>query len=231
MILRYTLEQANFIGRNAAIILNLVHDLGMAQSTRQLAGLSGLSDKTVTAALKKLRVVKLLHPEALYLLPLGKECSKTTTSCSKTTTPGEIAAIPQSTYVSEVIEPKIKKGEQGKGDYRGIGLKGVDGSPSIDTSIATSIGGKEVNQLGEKKKKKEYTPPTLEEVKTYFRENNQNEKRAEEFYSWHERERKGRNGRTWQDSQGRPVKVWKTKARQVWFSDEPKTNRWDELGV
>lgn len=231
MLLRYTLEQANFIGRNAAIILNLVHDLGTAQSTRQLAGLSGLSDKTVTAALKKLRVVKLLHPEALYLLPLGKECSKITTACSKTTTPGEIAAIPQSTYVFGVIEPEIKKGDKERGDYRGDRIKGVDGSPSIATSIATSIGGKEVNQLGEKKKKKENTPPTLEEVKTYFRDNNQNEKRAEEFYNWHERERKGRNGRTWQDSQGRPVKSWKGKARQVWFRDEPKTNRWDELGV
>lgn len=231
MVLRYTLEQANFIGRNAAIILNLVHDLGTAQSTRQLARLSGLSDKTVTAALKKLRVVKLLHPEALYLLPLGKECSKITTACSKTTTPGQISAIPQSTYVFGVIEPEIKKGDKERGDYRGERIKGKDVTPSIATSIATSIGGKEVNQLGEKKKKKQNTPPTLEEVKTYFRDNNQTEKRAEEFYNWHERERKGRNGRTWQDSQGRPVKVWKTKARQVWFRDEPKTNRWDELGV
>jgi len=155
MVLRYTLEQANFIGRNAAIILNLVNDLGTAQSTRQLAGLSGLSDKTVTAALKKLRVVKLLHPEALYLLPLGKECSKITTACSKTTTPGQIAAIPQSTYVFGVIDPEIKKGDKERGDYRGERIKGVDGSPSIATSIATSIGGKEVNQLGEKKKKKQ----------------------------------------------------------------------------
>lgn len=231
MVLRYTLEQANFIGRNPAIILNLVHDLGTAQSTRQLAGLSGLSDKTVTAALKKLRVVKLLHPDGLYLLPLGKECSKTTTERSKTTTPSETAAIPHSTYVFGVIEPEIKKGDKERGDYRGERIKGKDVTPSIATSIATSIGGKEVNQLGEKKKKKQNTPPTLEEVKTYFRQNNQTEKRAEEFYNWHERERKGRNGRTWQDSQGRPVKVWKTKARQVWFRDEPKTNRWNELGV
>jgi len=226
MEMRYTLEQANFIGRNEAIIMNLVHDLGTAQSTRQLAGLSGLSDKTVTAALKKLRVVKLLHPDDLYLLPLGKECSKTTTERSKTTTLAEIAETLRLSGKLCEMAVRMQEGEQGKGDYRGIGLKG-----EIGTGIVTSIGGKEVNQLGEKKKKKPQKPPSLEEVKTYFAENNQTQKRAEEFYHWYEKERKGRGGQFWQDSQGRPVKVWKTKARQVWFRDEPKTNRWDELGV
>lgn len=219
------------MGKNAAIIMNLIYDLETAQSTRQLAGLSGLSDKTVTAALRKLRVVKLLHPEALYLLPFGKECSKSTTPCSKTTTPEEIAAIPQSTYTFGLIEDEPKKGEQGKGDYRGIGLKGVDGSPSIDTSIDTSIGGKEINQLGENLQKSKPIP-TLAEVKAYFRDNNQPEKRAVEMFEWFEDDRKARGGRIWKDSNGKPVKMWKGKARRVWFVKTPpkKTDRYAGLG-
>ena len=230
MILRYTLEQASLVGKNAAIIMNLIADLETAQSTRQLAGLSGLSDKTVTAALRKLRVVKLLHPEALCLLPFGKECSKSTTVCSKTTTPGEIDAIPQSAYAFGLIEDDSKKGEQGKGDYRGLGLKGVDGSPSIDTSIDTSIGGKEINQSGENLQKSKPIP-TLAEVKAYFRDNNQPEKRAVEMFEWFENDRKARGGRTWKDSHGKPVKLWKGKARRVWFVDTPKkSDRYAGLG-
>ena len=66
-----------------------------------------------------------------------------------------------------------------------------------------------------KKSKKGFTPPTLNEVKEYFRDNGYSEKAAEKAYHYY-------NDADWHDSKGNKVKSWKQKMRGVWFSDENK---------
>lgn len=72
------------------------------------------------------------------------------------------------------------------------------------------------------KPKKVFTPPVLEDVILFFKENDYSEfgaKKAFEYYS---------EG-NWKDSKGAQVKNWKQKMRGVWFKDEYK-NKQEETG-
>lgn len=66
-------------------------------------------------------------------------------------------------------------------------------------------------------KKKSFSPPTKNEVKTYFLENGFTESaglKAFDYYAVAD----------WKDSRGNQVKNWKQKMRGVWFKDENKIN-------
>lgn len=63
----------------------------------------------------------------------------------------------------------------------------------------------------------ELQPPTIEEVKLYFKKNGYPEslaQRAFDYYSVND----------WKDGKGRPVKNWKQKFISVWFKEENKTS-------
>lgn len=80
--------------------------------------------------------------------------------------------------------------------------------------------GKEEGGAGEGTKKRslppgKFQPPTLDEVKAYFRENGFREEVGER--AW-----KGYDAAKWHDSNGKPVKNWKQKCQNVWFRDEHK---------
>lgn len=214
-VLRYTLTQSKEIGKNAAIILNLIADMGDGVSTRTLSANSGLSDKSVTSALKALRVVKLLHPNRLILTELGVKCSKSTTERSKNTTPAKPSESPVTVDVS-AQNPEILKGEGGT-----IGGLGIESS-NLGVSIELTNRGKEINQLGEPKKDlvKSNTPPTLQQVLDYFEERNQPAHKAREMWNYYTRLMKETGGRVWKDTNGNTIKSWKRKAVGVWFGKE-----------
>jgi hypothetical protein len=67
---------------------------------------------------------------------------------------------------------------------------------------------------------KQFTPPTLEEVKSYFKENGFKEEIGER--AW-----KGYEAGDWHDSRGQKIKVWKQKMQHVWFKDEHRTVKAD----
>jgi hypothetical protein len=68
-----------------------------------------------------------------------------------------------------------------------------------------------------KPKPKKFIPPSLEDVKSYFKENGYSEESAETFHKYYS------NGEPpWHDGQGKPVKSWKQKAVAVWFKPENK---------
>jgi len=74
------------------------------------------------------------------------------------------------------------------------------------------------------KEEKSFAPPSLDEVKIYFKENGYNN--AERFFN-------GYSVADWKDSKGNKIKNWKQKAQMVWFKDDNKTitlNK-DELGT
>ncbi len=100
------------------------------------------------------------------------------------------------------------------------GTAGAQQGHGRGTAGATTKEGKEVKEIKEGKKAKKspsFTPPTLDEVKKYFKENGYTEQSAEKaFYYYEEGE--------WKDSHGNQVKNWKQKMRGVWFKDENKIN-------
>jgi len=64
----------------------------------------------------------------------------------------------------------------------------------------------------------EFKPPTIDEVKAYFKENGYPESLAETFF-------KGYNVAEWKDSKGNQVKNWKQKAVHVWFKPDQKAKQ------
>ena len=70
--------------------------------------------------------------------------------------------------------------------------------------------------VGETKKpKKTFTPPTLEEVETYFEENGYKKEAGKKAWM-------GYDVANWVDSQGKQIMNWKQKMIHVWFKDENK---------
>jgi len=90
-----------------------------------------------------------------------------------------------------------------------VGQRGVNES---------SKGGKQFtpnnNSNNNRSNKRCFTPPTLEEVKTYVTERG-NIIDAVKFYEYF-------TEGEWFDSNGKKVKNWKQKMRGVWFKDENK---------
>lgn len=60
-----------------------------------------------------------------------------------------------------------------------------------------------------------FSPPTLSEVKDYFKEKGYTESSAIKAFNYYE-------AGNWKDSKGTPVKSWKQKMHGVWFKDENK---------
>tara|TARA_R110000822_G_scaffold80191_2_gene191225 strand:- start:5854 stop:6504 length:651 start_codon:yes stop_codon:yes gene_type:complete len=74
------------------------------------------------------------------------------------------------------------------------------------------------NREEEKKvenKTKGFAPPTLLEVKEYFKEKGYSESSAIKAFNYYEEG-------NWKDSRGQKVKSWKQKMQGVWFKDENK---------
>ena len=65
------------------------------------------------------------------------------------------------------------------------------------------------------KKQKQFTIPSIEEFKNYFKEQGYREDIA--IKAWN-----GYDVAEWKDSQGKPVKSWKQKCQHVWFKEGTK---------
>ena len=65
-------------------------------------------------------------------------------------------------------------------------------------------------------KSKEFKPPTVDEVVSYFSEKGYKEEIARKAHEYYDTA-------GWEDSEGKPVKNWQQKMIAVWFKDEHKT--------
>jgi len=68
------------------------------------------------------------------------------------------------------------------------------------------------------KKKRNFIPPTLDEVISYFEKNNYPKELAERAYKYY-------NEGEWKDSNGKPVSNWKQKVIANWFKDENRKSQ------
>lgn len=66
-----------------------------------------------------------------------------------------------------------------------------------------------------KRKQKNFIPPTLEQVKKYFADNGYLTSIAERAFNYYA-------SAEWFDSEGKPVRNWKQKMIMIWFKDEYK---------
>ncbi len=75
----------------------------------------------------------------------------------------------------------------------------------------------QLTKLGayDKKVKPKFIPPTLSQVKDYFKEKGYSEASAVKFFDSYEA-----GEPKWHDSRGNPVRAWKQKAVNVWFTDQ-----------
>jgi hypothetical protein len=101
----------------------------------------------------------------------------------------------------------------------------AEGKPSETADGQQKVKQTETNKKNKKKKnEKKFMPPTLDEVKTYFRENGYSEPSADKAFKYYE-------AGNWRDSENKPVKSWKQKMHGVWFKDENKINKTETSGL
>lgn len=74
------------------------------------------------------------------------------------------------------------------------------------------------------KKNKEFIPPTLEEVKEYFKSRNLLESTAQRFYDYY-------TAGCWKDGKGDRIKNWKQKAISVWDKPENKIKTEQQIKI
>lgn len=86
---------------------------------------------------------------------------------------------------------------------------------SIDTCSQEEEEEEKETEEEEKKKKNKFTPPTLDEVVSFFKEKGYTQKSAQKAFDYY-------NIADWVDSKGAKVKNWKQKMHAVWFTDENK---------
>lgn len=94
-----------------------------------------------------------------------------------------------------------------------IGKKGAIAKQNL--AIAKQIPIKKERKKEIKKEIKKFIPPTIDEIKQYFKENGYKEETAIKMFNSY-------SVADWIDSQGKPVRNWKQKAINVWFKDENK---------
>lgn len=95
----------------------------------------------------------------------------------------------------------------GSGSSSGSGY-GVSGSSSTDTTSTSA-------STSKKRKQKPFAPPSKEEFQRYCTENG--------FGHIAKRAYLGYSEANWHDSEGKPVKNWKSKLQHVWFRDANRT--------
>lgn len=134
----------------------------------------------------------------------------------------ELTGMAKFAYISQKhsIDAQIS-GYESKTKVKLEPLQGGSVGGSIGGSIGGSVQEKEQEKVKEQEKgqqvkaKKEFLPPSIDEVIKYFDENNFSQIAARKAYEYY-------NIANWKDSTGKQVKNWKQKMISVWFKPENK---------
>lgn len=130
----------------------------------------------------------------------------------------ELKGMANFAYISQ--KHSINAQVKGWEDKTGIQINNPIEPPTIPPiePPTTEEEGKEKGKEKEKVKRKTkvFTPPTILEVKQYFKENGYTEYSGEKAFKYY-------NVADWHDSKGTKVSNWKQKMQSVWFKDENKS--------
>ncbi len=94
-------------------------------------------------------------------------------------------------------------------------INAIASDPQCESDAIREDKIKEDKRKEEVKAKKEFLPPSIDEVIKYFDENNFSQIAARKAYEYY-------NIANWKDSTGKQVKNWKQKMISVWFKPENK---------
>lgn len=127
--------------------------------------------------------------------------------------------------IKQQLKRDLKYWESQIEQRRQAGLKSAESRKQLSTTVndrsisstdnVTVTVNDNVNETEDKRKRKVFTPPTLDEIKTYFKDSGYTEQSAEKAYNYY-------SVANWVDSKGNKIKNWKQKMQGVWFKDENK---------
>lgn len=100
--------------------------------------------------------------------------------------------------ITEVVTPPENENENENSIFNGINNKVVNSTKQ--------------EKEKKKKEKKVFVPPSLEEMKSYFKQNGFKESVAERAY-------RGYSENNWHDINNKPILNWKSKVNNSWFQD------------
>ena len=129
--------------------------------------------------------------------------------------PTNLKGMAKFAYISQTnsIDSQVKGFE----DKTGIILnptepptEGGVSTPSLQVEVEGKVEGK--------REVKVFTPPSISEVKEYFKEKGYSEQSAIKAFDYYD-------VADWKDSKGNKVKNWKQKMQGVWFKEENKTKK------
>lgn len=138
---------------------------------------------------------------------------------SKLETTGEITkkGANEGTYITVCNYDNYQQSEQTEGQTEGE-PRASEGRAKGERRATTKNNKKSKK---EKNDKKEFVPPTIDEVKKYFSDNGYYESAAIKAYNYYA-------AGNWIDSKGTPVTRWKQKMIGVWFKPE---NKMESIGI
>lgn len=128
------------------------------------------------------------------------------------------------TLIKPQIEANIRKYENGKKGGKPKQdetktkpkAKQSDNKPKGNVSVNVSVNDNVSDNISDKDNgKKKFSPPTLEEVKNYFKEKGYSVETAERAFN-------GYDVANWHDTKGNKILNWKQKMINVWFREENK---------
>jgi len=141
------------------------------------------------------------------------------TSLSKLESTGEIVrkSTNEGTYITICNYDNYQQSEQA--DQQTDNKPITNDQQTDNKRVTTTNNNKNIKK--EKKDKKGFIPPTLDEVKKYFSDNGYYESAAIKAYNYYA-------AGNWIDSKGTPVTRWKQKMIGVWFKPE---NKMESIGI
>ncbi len=139
----------------------------------------------------------------------------------------ELTGISKSIFT--LIRPQIvannqrfKNGSKAKAKRNGSEIEAKKKQIESETE-ANKNKNKNKNENKNEKENKNFTPPTLEEVKSWFIENGSTAEAGAKAWQYY-------TDGEWIDSKGTPVKNWRQKMRGGrWLEDKPKANKPEEV--
>ncbi len=101
-------------------------------------------------------------------------------------------------------------------------VKGTTDQTPKSTPKGTPKGTQTINDNKKERKRKKFTPPTLDDVISYFEEKGYKKSVARKAFELYD-------VADWHDTTGKKIRNWKQKMISVWFKDENKAPKYVDL--
>jgi hypothetical protein len=151
--------------------------------------------------------------ELPYALALQKHCNGNAKALQELED-NDIIGVSDGQIIIEFLDEQLNEFQETSEKRRNAANKRWSNASALQVQSKSNAIREEEKR--EEKIRKRFVPPTLLEVKEYFKEKGYTESSAIKAFEYYE-------SNSWKDSQGNKVKSWKQKMIGVWFKDENKS--------